>query len=114
MGKRWKLGILVLGCPATLVLAYLLFMSLALRTLEAKYDDLRDGLTIEETDRMMGGVFVARSIDWDDIPEIYTGHYVERNESVARDYRFFGVSELSIVVIYDEKGLSYLHIPVYE
>jgi hypothetical protein len=89
-------------------------MSLALKTLEARYDDLRDGLTVEETDKIMGGLFPARKLDWDEIPEIYNGHYVERPGTVARDYRFFGIGDLSIIVVYDEKGLSYLQIPVFE
>jgi len=89
-------------------------MSLALFTLEAKYDALSDGLTVEDTDEVMGFLFRARMINWGDIPEIYTGHYVERSGTVARDYRFLGVSSLNIVVVYDGEGLSYLHIPIYE
>ena len=114
MSKLWQLCILVLVGPVLLVLSYLVFMSLALHTLEAKYDALNDGLTVEQTDRIMGGLFHAPMVQWDDIPEIYTGHYVERTGSVVRDYRFFGIGGLNIIVVYDEEGLSYLHIPIYE
>ncbi len=114
MKKIGKLCCVLVGIPTPLGLAYLAFMSLALFALESKYDALRDGFTIEDTDRIMGGLFRAQTIMWDDVPKIYTAHYVEKPGSAARDYTFLGASELNIIVIYDEGGRSYLHIPVYE
>jgi hypothetical protein len=114
MKKRWKVGIVLVAIFILPVLTYLVFGGLAIFTLEAKYETLRDGMTIEETDRFMGFLFRGQMMDWDDIPKIYTGHYVQRASSVVRSYRFLGVGALSIVVVYDEKGFSYLHIPIYE
>jgi len=114
MKKLWKVCVVLVVVCLLPVLTYLVFGTLAIFTLEEKYDALSDGLTVEETNEIMGFLFRARIIDWDDIPKIYTGHYVEKSGSVARDYRFFGISALSIIVVYDEEGLSYLHIPIYE
>lgn len=114
MGKLWQLCNLVVWGIMLFVLTYLVFMFLAIFTLEGKYDGLSNGLTVEETDRIMGFPFQARTINWDDIPEIYTGHYVARTGAIVREYKFFGISALNIVVAYDEKGRSYLKIPCYE
>lgn len=117
MVKRWRLHKLILGGLALLVLPYLgfiAFLYVALHILEAKYDGLRAGLTVEETDRIVGDLFRARTMRWDEIPEIYTEGYVERTGSVVRDYGFLGLSDLNIVVIYDEEGFVYLKIPCYE
>lgn len=114
MGKLWQVCLVgVLGI-AFLVLVYLGFMLLALHTLETKYVGLDKGLTVEETDRLMGFLFRARTIDWDDIPEIFTESMDESKAGVIREYEFFGVNGLSIVVLYDREGSSYLRIPIYE
>ena len=114
MRKLWQSGLLALGGLVLLVLTYLGFMSLALHTLGAKYDGLTAGLTVEQTDRLMGGFFSAQTIQWNDIPEIYTGHYVEKPGSVVHEYRFLGMRALNIVAIYDAEGHLYLYIPCYE
>lgn len=114
MRKLGQLCVLAIGCLALLVLAYLGFGSLALLTLEAKYDGLTAGLTVEQTDRLMGGFFSAEMIEWDDIPEAYTEGYVEKPGSVVHEYKFFGISALNIVTIYDAEGHLYLYIPCYE
>ena len=114
MGELWKSCRRVLPILLLILMAFLTFILLALRTLDAKYDGISAGLTVEETNRIMGSLFHARMIHWNDIPEAYTEHYVARAGAVVRDYRMFGIRESNIVVIYDEDGLSYLKIPCYE
>lgn len=114
MKSLWKICVVLVVVCLLSVLTYLVFGVLAIFTLEGKYDSLTSGLTVEETDRIMGFPFQARTINWDDIPKIYTEHYVARTGAIVREYKFFGISALNIVVVYDENGRSYLKIPCYE
>ncbi|MCF6284656.1 MAG: hypothetical protein L3K26_05665 [Candidatus Hydrogenedentes bacterium] len=109
----WGLSLLVVTC-LVLVVAYLVFTFVALGILEARDDGLHAGLTVAETDRLMGVLFHAQTIDWADIPVIYTPHYTERSGGVIREYQFLGVDALNIVVLYDEEQRSWLSIPIYE
>lgn len=109
----WRFSLAVLTC-LVLVVAYLVFMYVALDTLETRYDGLHAGLTIEQTDEFMGALFTAHTIDWDDIPEIYTAHYSEKPGGSVRKYQFLGIDALNIVVLFDEKQRLWLQIPCYE
>ena len=107
------LGALILACMI-FVAAWLSFMFVALGTLEDRYTGLRAGLTVEETDVFMGGLFQVQTKTWDDIPTIYTAGYTEKPGGTVREYQFLGLDFLNIVVLYDGKQRSWLHIPCYE
>lgn len=114
MGKLLRVSGYVLGGGVLVVLAVVVFMWLALSTLEAKYSGLSKGQPIEATERNIGYWFHAKRIQWNDIPEIYTDGRVARAGFEIREYSFLGLSGLDIVVVFDEEGQLYLGIPIYE
>lgn len=114
MRTPWRIFVSILGCLVFVVIAFLVFMGLALRTLESKDSELSTGLSVEEVDRYMGRSFRSRIIRWGDIPDAYAEWYVAKNGDAIREYSFLGLSGLSIVVIFNEEGHSYSKIPVYE
>lgn len=114
MRTPWRILVSILACFVIVVIAFLVFMNSALRTLESKDSGLGAGLSVEEVDRYMGHSFRSQIISWGDIPDAYAEWYVARDGDLIREYSFLSLSGLSIIVIFDEEGHSYSKIPIYE
>lgn len=95
-----------------LLLTYLVSGFVTLEVLNARYDNLRAGMTAKEVDEAMGWLFVAREIDVlpDGYSDIDTGELI----GLIREYRLLGIKGLNIIVIYDRDGFSTLSIDCFE